>query len=152
MSASDHINPNFTEVAIPGSRPIRLMSPEHIAGLEGKRAIVHGHTPARQHLGHPVYSVSIGGKVVGHATDIHLRDAKPYIHQRLLREAQERGKKTANTLIIGSISPTPTEMPDRPLKIRPGVIVDAETNEDLREGLGQVRLGPEGAFYRRGGQ
>lgn len=141
----------FTDIVkIPGqAHPVRFLSPDAIAGLQGRRVRIHGHTPASKHLGYPIYSVIQSGHVVGQATDIHLTDVKPYVHQRLLREAQEKNKKTANTFIVGSVSQPADTLPSQGLKIRPGVIVDSETGEDLSGGVSSVWLGPQGAKYRK---
>lgn len=148
MSLSDD---QFSEIIhIPGrGQPVRMLSPEALTGLEGRRVRVHGHSPAKEHLGYPVYSIIVSGRVAGQATNVHLSDVRPYVHQRLLREAQEKGRKTANTFIVGTVVPTPTVLPSTPASIRPGQIRDASTHEDLSSGVSQVWMGPDGVRYSR---
>lgn len=141
----------FKEVHTVRGVPVRLLSEQSLGDLVGTKAQVHMHTPATQQLKRPVYSVLVGGKVVGQADSIYLKDAQMKVNQRELQNHLNnptRGK-TRNTFIEGVVRPATIDEVDQKLKIRPGSMTDEITGEDVSTGMSAVHLGPRGARYRR---
>lgn len=140
----------FAETHIVRGQPVRIMSPEGLSSLEGQRVRVHGHTPASKVLGERIYSVLSRGKVVGHTREIELENARLRVDKKELRKHLESptGAKTRNTFIEGLVS-KPSSDALSPLHIRPGVMKDPQTGENLAEGVKRVRLDNFGAGYIR---
>lgn len=130
--------------------PVKLLSEVGLGNLVGTRAQVHMHTPATTQLGKPIYSVLVGGKVVGQTDNIYLKDSQMKVNKRELQNHLNnptRGK-TRNTFIEGVVHPMPLDPVDKELKIRPGSITDAKTGADVSSNIPVVQLGPNGATYR----
>lgn len=142
--------PQFKEMHTVRGVPVKLLSEVGLGDLVGTKAQVHMHTPATVQLDKPIYSVLVGGKVVGQTDNIYLKDSQMKVNQRELQNHLNnptRGK-TRNTFIEGVIHPMPLESVDKELKIRPGSVTDAKTGEDVSSKMSGVQLGPNGATYR----
>lgn len=146
----------FSEIHKKGfSSPVRIMTEQALGALVGRKAKVHLHTPATEKLGRPIYSVLVGGRVEGHTEDIYLKDSEMKVDKKQLQAHLDSptGAKTRNTFVSGTIHPAPLEPADRALKVRPGLMEDAETGVDVSMGMSGVRLSSENnkpsAKYKR---
>jgi hypothetical protein len=142
--------PQFKEMHTVRGVPVKLLSEVGLGDLVGTKAQVHMHTPATTQLEKPIYSVLVGGKVVGQTDNIYLKDSQLKVNQRELQNHLNnptRGK-TRNTFIEGVVHPMPLDPVDKELKIRPGSVTDAQTGADVSSGMSVVQLGPTGATYR----
>lgn len=146
----------FSSVHTQGfSHPVKLMNEQGLGELVGSKADVHLHTPATKKLGKPIYSVLVGGLVQGHTEDIFLKDTKMKVDKKQLEIylANPSKGKTRNTFVSGTVHPAPLEPAERTLKVRPGLMEDEETGEDVSMGMSGVRLSSENnkpsAKYKR---
>jgi hypothetical protein len=140
----------FKEVHSVRGAPVRILSESGMAGLVGRRADVHMHSPATEKLGRPIFSVLVKGRVVGQTEDIHLSDARMKVDKQQLKKHLESptGAKTRNTFLRGDVTPAPETPVTNKLRVRPGSITDNATGEDVSANIGTVRLGPSGPRYR----
>lgn len=149
MPAPD--GPQFKEMHMVRGTPVRILNEQGLGELVGTKAQVHMHTPATRELGKPVYSILVGGKVVGQSDNIYLKDAQMKVNKRELESHlnnPNRGK-TRNTFVEGVVRPATVDPVEQELKIRPGSMTDAKTGEDVSSGMSVVQLGSKGARYRR---
>lgn len=141
--------PQFKESFMVRGVPVRLLSEQGLGDLVGEKVRVHMHTPAREQLNRPIYSVLNKGRVVGHTDNIFVKNAEMKVDKRELeKNLRNPQSKTRNTFVAGVVSPAPIEKVDQNLKIRPGSMTDESTGEDVSTGMSVVQLGPTGATYR----
>ena len=139
----------FKETHIVRGTPVNILNETGLGDLVGMKARVHMHTPATEALGRPIYSVLVGGKVFGHTEDIYLKDSAMKVDKKQLeKHLANPESKTRNTFVSGIVAPPPIEPADRALKIRPGLMEDAKTGEDVSGGMAGVRLNANGAKYK----
>jgi hypothetical protein len=143
--------PQFKEMHMVRGTPVRILSEQSLGDLVGTKAQVHMHTPATKELGKPVYSVLVGGKVVGQSDNIYLKNAQMKVNKRELENHLNNPTKakTRNTFVEGVVRSATIEPVEQELKIRPGSMTDAQTGEDVSSGMGIVQLGSKGARYRK---
>jgi hypothetical protein len=138
----------FSEIHTNFSNPVKIINKTGLGELVGQKVDVHLHSPATEKLEKPIYSVLVGGRVEGHAEDIYLKDAKMQVDKRQLAihlasktPENPKGSKTRNTFTRGTVVyPAPIEPAEKPLKVRPGSMTDADTGEDVSTGMSGVRL------------
>lgn len=147
---TDINNDQFKAVYSVRGVPVRLLSERGLGDLVGIKAQVHMHTPATNQLRTPIYSVLVGGKVVGQADNIYLRSSRMKVDKKQLQAhlSSATHAKTRNTFVEGIVHPVPVEPAEKKLKIRPGLMVDEETGQDVSTGMAGVHLGPFGARYK----
>jgi hypothetical protein len=132
----------FSEVHTNFPNPVRIINEQGMSELIGRKADVHLHSPATEKLGRPIYSVLVGGLVQGQSENIYLKDAKIKIDKKQLQAHLDSptGAKTRNTFSSGIVDNVPEEPPTRRLDMRPGIMRDFKTKEDVSSGVSDIHL------------
>jgi hypothetical protein len=86
--------------------------------------------------------VLVGGIVQGQAENIYLRDSKMKVDKKQLQAHLDSptGAKTRNTFNSGIVDNVPAEPPTRRLDMRPGIMRDFKTKEDVSSGVSGTYL------------